>query len=61
MSMCNHNSVNRAIRGESFLKNFLESSLSLQTGATLRRHGICHGSQIVASSSTIFLLQQVRM
>ncbi len=32
MSMCNHNSVNPAIRGEGFLKNFLESSLSLQTG-----------------------------
>lgn len=31
MSMCNHNSVNPTIRGEGFLKNFLESSLSVQT------------------------------
>ncbi|SDF31230.1 hypothetical protein SAMN05444167_2031 [Terriglobus roseus] len=37
MSMCNHNSVNPAIRGEGFLKNFLESSLSLQNGAGLHR------------------------
>lgn len=36
MSMCNHNSVNLAIRGEGFLKYFLESSLSLQTATQLR-------------------------